>query len=47
MLNFDYKGTSEDKKYVEGEIEALSVAEAAHLLKEKKIIITKLTLKLI
>jgi len=43
MLNFEYKGISADKKYVEGEIEALNNAEAAHKLKEQKIIITKLT----
>jgi len=42
MLNFEYKGISADKKYVEGEIEALNNAEAAHKLKEQKIIITKL-----
>ena len=41
MLNFEYKGISQGK-YVEGEIEALNNAEAAHKLKEKKIIITKL-----
>ncbi len=41
MLNFAYKGISQGK-YVEGEIEALNNAEAAHKLKEKKIIITKL-----
>ena len=43
MLNFQYKGISADKKYVEGEIEALNNAEAAHKLKEQKVIITKLT----
>ena len=42
MLNFEYKGIDHAKKYVEGEIEALNNAEAAHKLKEKKIIITKL-----
>ena len=42
MLNFQYKGIDHAKKYVEGEIEALNNAEAAHKLKEKKIIITKL-----
>jgi len=42
MLNFEYKGISADKKYVEGEIEALNNAEAAHKLKEQKVIITKL-----
>jgi type IV pilus assembly protein PilC len=41
MLNFEYKGISLGK-YVEGEIEALNNAEAAHKLKEKKVIITKL-----
>ena len=41
MLNFEYKGISYGK-YVEGEIEALNNAEAAHKLKEQKIIITKL-----
>ncbi len=41
MLNFEYKGIK-DKKYVEGEIEALNNAEASHKLKEQKIIITKL-----
>ena len=41
MLNFAYKGISQGK-YVEGEIEALNNAEAAHKLKEKKVIITKL-----
>ena len=35
MLNFEYKGISLGK-YVEGEIEALNNAEAAHKLKEKK-----------
>ena len=42
MLNFQYKGIDHAKKYVEGEIEALNNAEAAHKLKEKKVIITKL-----
>ena len=42
MLNFEYKGISQGK-YVEGEIEALNNSEAAHLLKEQRIIITKLT----
>ena len=42
MLNFQYKGTSRDNKYVEGEIEAINNAEAAHKLKEQKVIITKL-----
>ena len=41
MLNFEYKGIALGK-YVEGEIEALNNAEAAHKLKEKKVIITKL-----
>ena len=40
MLNFEYKGISLGK-YVEGEIEALNNAEAAHKHKEKKVIITK------
>jgi len=35
MLNFEYKGISLGK-YVEGEIEALNNAEAAHKLKEQK-----------
>ena len=42
MLNFQYKGISLGK-YVEGEIEAINNAEAAHKLKEQKVIITKLT----
>jgi len=41
MLNFEYKGIALGK-YVEGEIEALNNAEAAHKLKEQKVIITKL-----
>ena len=41
MLNFEYKGISYGK-YVEGEIEALNNAEAAHKLKEQKVIITNL-----
>ena len=41
MLNFEYKGISQGK-YIEGEIEALNNTEAAHLLKEQKVIITKL-----
>tara|TARA_Y100000996_G_scaffold413159_1_gene400771 strand:- start:1851 stop:3083 length:1233 start_codon:yes stop_codon:yes gene_type:complete len=41
MLNFEYKGISHGK-YVEGQIEALNNSEAAHKLKEKKVIITKL-----
>ena len=43
MLNFQYKGISQENKYVEGEIEAINNAEAAHKLKEQKVIITKLT----
>ena len=42
MLNFQYKGISQGK-YIEGEIEAINNAEAAHKLKEQKVIITKLT----
>ena len=42
MDSFSYKGISEGK-YVEGEIEAINNAEAAHKLKEQKVIITKLT----
>ena len=38
MLNFEYKGISHGK-YVEGQIEALNNSEAAHKLKEKKVII--------
>ena len=34
MLNFEYKGIALGK-YVEGEIEALNNAEAAHKLKDK------------
>ena len=41
MLNFQYKGIAAGK-YVEGEIEALNNTEAAHKLKEQKVIITKL-----
>ena len=41
MLSFQYKGISQGK-YVEGEIEAINNAEAAHKLKEQKVIITKL-----
>ena len=37
MLNFEYKGIALGK-YVEGEIEAINNAEAAHKLKEKKVI---------
>ena len=42
MLSFEYKGISAGK-YIEGEIEAINNAEAAHKLKEQKVIITKLT----
>ena len=41
LLNFHYKGISLGK-YVEGDIEALNDADAAHKLKEQKVIITKL-----
>ena len=41
MEFFTYKGISAGK-YVEGELEALNLDEASHLLKEKKIIITYL-----
>ena len=41
MLSFEYKGIAAGK-YVEGEIDALNNAEAAHKLKEQKVIITKL-----
>jgi len=41
MLNFEYRGIAAGK-YVEGEIEAINNTEAAHKLKEKKVIITKL-----
>ena len=41
MLNFQYKGISQGK-YIEGEIEAINNAEAAHKLKEQKVIIKKL-----
>ena len=41
MEAFSYKGIS-DGKYVEGDIEALNLDEASHLLKEKKIIITNI-----
>ena len=40
MLYFEYRGIAAGK-YVEGEIEAINNAEAAHKLKEKKVIITK------
>ena len=39
MEAFTYKGIS-DGKYVQGDIEAINLDEASHLLKEKKIIIT-------
>ena len=42
MLSFEYKGITAGK-YIEGEIDALNNAEAAHKLKEQKVIITKLT----
>ena len=42
MLSFEYRGISAGK-YIEGEIDALNNAEAAHKLKEQKVIITKLT----
>ena len=35
MEAFTYKGIS-DGKYVEGDIEAINLDEASHLLKEKK-----------
>ncbi len=41
LLNFHYKGIALGK-YVEGDIEALNDAEAAHKLKDQKIIITNL-----
>ena len=41
MLNFEYRGIAAGK-YIEGEIEAINNTEAAHKLKEKKVIITKL-----
>ncbi len=41
MELFTYKGISAGK-YVEGELEALNLDEASHVLKEKKIIITYL-----
>ena len=41
MEIFTYKGISAGK-YVEGELEALNLDEASHVLKEKKIIITYL-----
>ena len=42
MISFEYKGISAGK-YVEGDIEALNSDEAAYKLKEKKVIITKIT----
>ncbi len=45
MTLYDYKGiTSEENKYAEGSIEAINEDEAAFKLKEKKIIITSLTI---
>ena len=41
MEAFTYKGIT-DGKYVEGDIEAINLDEASHLLKEKKIIITNI-----
>ena len=41
MEAYTYKGIS-DGKYVEGDIEAINLDEASHLLKEKKIIITNI-----
>ena len=41
LFNYQYKGIAEGK-YVEGDIEALNDKEAAHKLKDQKIIITKL-----
>ena len=41
MEAFTYKGISEGK-YVEGDIEAINLDEASHLLKEKKEIITNI-----
>jgi len=41
MEAFTYKGISEGK-YVEGDIEAINLDEASHILKEKKIIITNI-----
>ena len=35
LLNYQYKGIAEGK-YVEGDIEALNDAEAAHKLKDQK-----------
>ena len=41
MEPFTYKGIS-DGKYVQGDIEAINLDEASHLLKEQKIIITNI-----
>ena len=41
MEAFTYKGIS-DGKYAEGDIEAINLDEASHLLKEKRIIITNI-----
>ena len=41
MLNFEYRGIRAGK-YVEDQIEALNIDEAAHKLRQQKIIITKL-----
>jgi len=40
MEIFTYKGISAGK-YIEGELEALNLDEASHVLKEKKIIISE------
>ena len=42
MEAFTYKGIS-DGKYVEGDIEAINLDEASHLLKEKRIITVSYT----
>ena len=42
MESFTYKGISAGK-YVEGEIDALNQEEAAHKLKQDKVIITNIT----
>ena len=45
MALYDYKGiTSEENKYAEGSIEAINEDEAAFKLKEKKVIITSLSI---
>ena len=45
MTLYDYKGiTSEENKYAEGSIEAINEDEAAFKLKEKKVIITSLSI---